>query len=820
MPERKPMLPHAKSYTSVYDIFGAMSYSNVFHRSTNQEKKEHSVFHTICGDTAKQSLDYDSPVSKSTNYVTSEKYNSLIYDCSRKIIAASTSTIFYDLDDIAKRHSFHCLTEISISNANFMKVMRMPTNPNGFGAKSTAIVQECATQIHPKLVPRDSIEINSKKVKKKLSKDAVLSSEIFLRDDDYLHDFQKNYNYSDIPDRQQKFWSYAKYRTEYTKPIPEEKKSKKKDKGKRTEDPCPCQLFSYACPCTDKKSLTELAKKSKSQTVADQVTSTMKVLVEERDTKACKSKKHREPVKEDKPTNTSIVEMVEVIVPKNEPVMTIAKQDVPILTDQNNVNKTNKNKSKSRKKSRRILCPNCKEKVDVVISISTTEEEESLKCEHSSIYRSKEMPSTAAYAYRASPNSLRSKGMEDGDLCLHEPRCELLPVCQILPTDNNYYNVNHKCMKKHSVPKSTPRIIRITKACRHHPPCTVVPSCQRANVLKNNCEFIPPCLHRPRCVNLPLCVPFSKNLHYDEGSSKVIDDIDTSDCPHIPRCKYVPVCQHESVTNNMDHQINMVSRVQNACEFLTDYNTPAFLVNPKSTCVANSFSPCKLSSNPCYATDPHNICRSNKSCQFDSSHCKCNESKEGPSNETVIFIRDVGCQFRNKNYSPKDSVLQSKASSNSFDFVDVKMGNYYTNVHTLRYEDKYTSPLSGEEASFSTGSITSIDLDSECPSHGRRANNRCSPRTRPTTGFIPKSAYVAAYSSLTDPMTPKYHNINKSDIKERRDSRSAFPIKSRRSFLKGKYRKMFSVKRRRKSKISSHVLNHGLKGPLYEQHII
>lgn len=815
MPESKSKKLHAKSYTSVYDIFAGMSYEFA-NMNPNKSARERPVFH---GDSPNQSLEYDYPLSKSTNYVTSERYNRLNYNMnsSCKTIVPSTSTIFYDLDDIAKRHSFHCLTEISISTANFMKVVKMPTTTTGFRTKS--IVQECATQIHPKLFPRDSIEINARKVKKKYSNEA-LSSEIFLRDDDYIQDYHKRYNeyYKDMTDRQQKFWSYAKYRTEYTKPIPEEKKSKRKDKGKRTEDPCPCQLFSYACPCTDKKSLTELARNSKSLTVADQVTSTTKVILvdDKKDKKSSKLKKHKgEPVKEDKPTNTSVVEMVEVIVPKNEPPTEVVNQhDVPILVD----HKNNKQK-KSRKRSRRILCPNCKEKVDVVLSISTTEDEDLLKCEHSSIYRSKEIPSTAAYAYRATPNNHRSKTMEDNDLCLHDPRCEMLPVCQILPSDN-YYNVNQKCVKKHSVPKSTPRIIRITKACRHHPPCTVVPSCQRANVLKNNCEYIPPCLHRPRCVNLPLCVPFSKSLHYEEASSKLVDDMENSDCPHIPRCKYIPVCQHDSFTNTMEHhQINMVSRVQNGCEFLNDYSPQAYLLNPKTTCLANTYSPCQLASTPCY-TDQH-VFRSNKSCQFDSSHFKCpNESKEDPSNETVIFIRDVGCQFRSKSYSPKNSVLQSKISSNSFDFVDVKMGNYYANVHTLRYEDKFTSPLSGEEHSFSTASITSLELDSECPSHGRRAN-RCSPKNRPATGFIPKSAYVTAYSTRTEcgSVVPAYIKT-KSDIpeiRELRDCRSAYPVKSRRSFLKGRYRKIFSVKRRRKSRISTHVLRTCSKKIVCEQ---
>ncbi|XP_049706449.2 uncharacterized protein LOC126056719 [Helicoverpa armigera] len=805
---------HTKSYASVYDILGALSYGNLIRNmGLNKRVRDHSVYLAACGESLKRSADGDYPVSKSTNYVTSEKYNYLNNENSGKTVVPSTSTIFYDLDDIAKRHSFHCLTEFSVSNPNFMKVMKMSQPCNLFGEKSN-IVQECATQIHPKLFPRDSIELNSKKVKKKFSK---LSSEIFLRDDDYLRDYQKlNHYYKDTYDKQQKFWSYAKYRTEYTKPIPEEKKCKKKEHGKRTEDPCPCQLFSYACPCTDKKSLTESVKNSKSLTGVDQVTSTFKIVPEENEKKKEKifnklRKLKQDTNKEDKPTNTSTVEMIEVLVPnkKNDPSIQIAnKKDVPVLSEKNNNGKNLKNKSKGRRKSRRVLCPNCKEKVDVVISISTTEEEESLKYEHSSMFRSKEIPSTTAYAYRASPNGERSKTMDDGDLCLHDPRCELLPVCQILPTDN-FCNANQKCVNKHCVPKPTPRIIRITKACRHHPPCTVVPSCQRANVLKNNCEYIPPCLHRPRCVNLPLCVPFSKSLHYEE-INKVIDERDNADCPHIPKCKYIPMCQHDSLSNTMDQQVNMVSRVPNGCEFLNDYR-PTFLLNPKSTCVANTFSPCELSPSPCYMDQFR--CRPDKSCQFDSTQCKCtNEVKENPSEETVIFIRDVGCQFRNKNYSPKESMIHSKVSSNSFDFVDVKIGNldnYYTNVHTLRYEDKFTNPRSGGEHSFSTVSITSLELDSECPSHGRRASQNPG-RHRTATGFVPKSAYVTAFSTHTEPSSDKYEYKNM----------EAFPVKSRRSFLKGRYRKMFNVKRRRKSRLSNPLLISCSKKSVYEPNIL
>ncbi|XP_075978943.1 uncharacterized protein LOC142978393 isoform X1 [Anticarsia gemmatalis] len=742
---KKNKTPHSKSYPSVLDIFRPTSVCVLCDSHT----KVQQVFHANCRDAGIKSKVYNSH-SKYMKFITSD-FDYLQRKVSSKTLIPSTSTIFYDLDDIAKRHSFHCMTDFGQSNTNLLKVMRMNVKNNAF-AKSNATVQECATQLPRKLVPRDSIEINSRKVKKKASKD--LSSEIFLRDDDYLHDYDRHYysnNLRDICQKPQKFWSYAKYRTEYTKP--EDKKLKKKEKADEKGDVKPNNNN--------------------------------------------KSKKHKRDSmeREDKPTNTSVAQLIEVMVPRNEGQEMVNQQEAA-LADSNNGNKTNKRgfKYRAHQKARKVLCPNCREKVNVVISLSTTEEEDSLKRENSMLNNSDEIPSTVTYNYSSSPTGHRSK-TNDEDLCLHDPPCEMLPICQILPTDN-YYTVNQKCMKKNSIPKSTPRVIRITKACRHHPPCTVVPSCQRANVLKNNCEYIPPCLHHPRCVNLPLCVPFSKSLHYEDSPTKLYDERDNSDCPHVPKCKYIPVCQHDSFTNLDPHQINMVSQVPNTCEVFNNYNP--YLVNPNKNCVRNSCSPCQLSTIPCHT------CQSNKSCQYSSLHSSPDSNlntitQEKTSSDDIIFIRDVGCQFRSKSYSPRNSMLQSIASSNSFDLVDVRqMSNYYTNVHTLRYEDKCTNPITSIEKSFSMVSMTTID--SVCPSHGRRSP--FSRKIQPTTGFQPQSAYVAAFSTGTNCNRTRYVEISKSDIEDFRDRHHTFPVRSRRNFLKCKYKNMYLVKRRRKPRLS------------------
>lgn len=807
---REKVLPHAKSYTSIYDLFGSTPFSNIFYKNKQHNNKDPSGFQTTCGDNEKTKLDSNSNEVNPAQYVTSEQYHLLNKEHSFRSVAHSTSTIFYDLDDIAKRHSFHSFNEISSSNVNLLKIMRIPMNTNGFNGKSTAIVQECATQIQPKLIPKDSIEVNSKKVKKGFPHECFLSSEIYLRDDVYYDDTKKFYNERDVTDRHQKFWSFAKYRTEYTNPIPGEKKHKKRDSGKRTEDPCPCQLFSYACPCTDKKSLTELAKNSKSLTVADQITSTSKFGAdEEKEIKNNhKSKKSKNTPREDKLLNTDYVELIEkyeLIPTKNEPIVNVAnKHDMPTITDvTENESISNKSKAKSVKKHRKIKCPKCRENVEVLLS--TTDEEESMKYVNSSLYRFKD---TSSKHKSSKCHKNRNKSVIANDNCDHEPRCELVPVCQILPTDNIY--MTHKCLRKQSNQKTSPKIIRITKACRHHPPCTVVPSCQRANVLKNNCEFIPPCLHRPRCVNLPLCVPL-KNLHYEEPA-KTVDDTEAVECPHIPKCKYYPECQYEAlgIGNNAENNVNIVSQMQNAFEYLGELQQPPFTLTSKMACAQNISSP-----SPVVSPTSCNCCKSNKSCQYNCPDCKCNSvsnAKNTLSNEAVIFIRDVGCQFRNKRCSPNGS-YQSKFSSASCDFVDVKMGNYYSNGHTLRYEDKYTSPMVDEDISEMSVSIISLEIDSQCPTHGGRASRKRSERT---TGFIPKpntSPYVA-YTTQRSPVLPPQMQSGDNEFNDARLQGQgyvygAYSVKSRRSFMKNKYKKMFSVKRRRKSRAShSQMSNH------------
>ncbi|CAG9793966.1 unnamed protein product [Diatraea saccharalis] len=793
--------PRAKSYTSIYDLFGSTPFSNIRYKNSKRANKYTSVFHA-CRDSTKKNINPD----YSTPYVTSEQYQDINRDNSIDYLVRSTSTVFYDLDDIAKRHSFHGLDGINSSNINLLKVMTIPLRSKGFTANSDAIVQECATQIKPKLMPRDSVDINSKKARQ-FPGEPFLSSEIFLRDDIYS-DNKRSYYEREGADRQQKFWSFAKYRTEYTKPIPEEKKHKKKDRGKRTEDPCPCQLFSYACPCTDKKSLTELAK-NKSITI-DQITSTEKILKEEK--KEIKNKVSKNCyTKENKQTDYSVItEKYEVVPVKNEAVLTVEEErNISKLTEGgNNDSTSHKNKTKSIKKRKKITCPNCKENVDVVIS--TTEEEESVKYVNSSMYCFKE-PSTqqSKNSCCSKQKSNQHKSYVSQDNCNHDPRCELIPICQILPSENVY--LNHKHTRKQPNPKQA-KVIRITKACRHHPPCTVVPSCQRANVLKNNCEYIPPCLHRPRCVNLPLCVPESKTFRYEEPP-KIINETESTECPHIPKCKYYPECQYEYVMSNLDNQVAVSPHVQDNCKFHNNYPQQPFAVSPKITGTINASVFTQMASRTVCC------CEYSKSCQFDSKDSKCDltcYTKDSSSSEAIVFIRDVGCQFKTKKNSPIE-LAQSKISNASFDMVDERMGNCYNNIHTLRYEDKCTSPAEEEDVSEISISVTTFD--SHCPTHGGISSKY---KNEKRSGFNPQlniSPYVA-YATHTSPMVSSiYANENKELCDERASEQvyrnSTVSVKSRRN-LKGKCKRIFSVKKRRKSKASTHrFVGYPIHKPVY-----
>ncbi|XP_045766734.1 uncharacterized protein LOC123868308 [Maniola jurtina] len=296
-----------------------------------------------------------------TSYITSEIYHALNQNSSDIHIIRSTSTLFYDLDLIAKRHSYHFVPQYPISERKIAKRNSEKSHKNIiFAAKSETIIQECATQIKSTPKRLDSLEIISKKMKKRSRNDNnnMLSSEIFLRDNDYTKSISDSI-VNNENNHAQKFWSSAKYQKQYTNPIPAKKKSKMKDQGKRTEDPCPCQLFSYACPCTD-KSLTELAK-NRSLTVADQITSTPNFLPQEdNNNKYNQMKKSKCSANyEDEPTHRNVTEF-----PKKYEMTAVYQEPV---TNNNDIPKLIEDKGQNRNKG---LKNGKKWKVDLIRNLN------------------------------------------------------------------------------------------------------------------------------------------------------------------------------------------------------------------------------------------------------------------------------------------------------------------------------------------------------------------------------------------------------------------------------------------------------------------
>ncbi|XP_073947004.1 uncharacterized protein [Choristoneura fumiferana] len=810
-----------KVYTSMYDIFGPDPYNNPFYVET---KKSDNVSELpLCGrkalSTKSRSSKSESPRKPPEKLITSEMLNSLMKYSSKSSVLHSSSTSFYDLDSVVKKHSFRCLSEICVSNANILKSLNVNVSPkNGFDGKSDCIVQDCATDVRPAFIRRVSKEIDHKSNRKNMTPDCLLSCDMCLREDDcdVVH-HQKSticYDVNDPNGKGSKFWSYSKYRSENSSVSKKKKDKRRKDKkvdkcSKHAGNPCPCHLFSYGCPCKDKSSLTELPKSSKSLTVAEQNTSTPNIM-ETICGNVFATKRHSMHM-EDKLTGLSgdgLVEKHDKEVSQNDSAFKVTDTKDVTQIDTTPCESKQSKKTKRSKKMRLIKCPKCKEKVEINLEMST-EDEDSLKCQ-STIYSPQESPKTSVLAPAHSVISDIQEMENETNACNHEPKCDMVHICQIVPTENI------ECLKKQcNQPRSTPRIIKITKACRHHPPCTVVPSCQRANVLKNNCEYVPPCLHHPRCVNLPLCVPFTKSLHYDETTNNYVDLEENTDGFHVPRYKYMSLCQHDSLENTA------IPHMQHAFELRRTQQQQPYFQN--QTCMSNTFSPYQIP-HPC------NCCKSNKSCQHgeqDTANCKCfeNEVRERPSN-AVVFIRDVGCQFRDKTYALDDSVLQPRlrytCSSNSFHLPMMRMGNYYTKVHTVRCEDKYTTPKSGEDYSrISIDSITSMEIDANCPSHGFQATQKAWP-----FGFDPesnKSTYVAAYMTHADPTRPPQEAEKASEKSSNKfssrysDDGNVLPVKPGR--YKGKCRKTFCVKQRRKSK-TNHLANCCSRKTVYQMHAV
>ncbi|KAI5637119.1 hypothetical protein NE865_10169 [Phthorimaea operculella] len=818
----------AKSDSSIISKISTRNVGDLTKDCCDRPPPELTVFYVNHKETKKkhepaESKRNNTKPENETEYITKEKYEYLNRDLSSTSIVKSTSTIFYDLDEIAKKQSLTYFVE-PLLDEEIGKSKEKLANQR-FG-QPCAIVQECETYKGPILIPRDSAEIIAKKGKRKGQNNVYPSKNDNIKECKNSKDSKRCFN-RELTD-QQKFWSYAKYRTDYPT-IPEEIKPRRKDRGKRgTTDPCPCQLFSYACPCEDSnnKSLTGLL---------NQIHSTENHQTSTADIPSVEKQRIINQVKECKLTNTSFVGA------NKETILLHSKTDKQFKNT--NENMSVGNTQMTFKKTRKITCPRCKEAIEVISSTEDIYQKQTfspnpptyqkvnvqrspmtIRYEKPSVTKtlpkpefrkqscspnvpvkesrkqsySPNVPEKESQKQSYSPNvpekispTDESKN-DDDEYCTHDPPCEMIPVCQVLPPEHSA-----KKYAKSLPPRTGPRIIRITKACRHHPPCTVVPSCQRAYVLKNNCEFVPPCMHRPRCVNLPLCVPISKQFNLDSLTTK---QEETSNEPqrstNAQRGMNNGSPQDLLNSNEVNRQCCDVLQVQNTCEHGTRYvqqilQTPHNPTSPNTICAQY------------HLTAP----------TFNVKHSKsvgCQYVVRESESDAVVFIRDVGCQFRNKRCCPKDSLARLLTPSVSFELMNVNMGNYYTGFHTLRYEDKCTSPASDMSLYESSSDSDSSRELSPCASPRLRQDF---PRCTRVTGFLPRlPTYVAAFSTCqVTNSCPRKQSI---DLKEKTQAKDIplhemNPIKSKKSIFHrtlSKYKQ--SVKSHRRCKHSCPVNTH------------
>ncbi|XP_041986535.1 uncharacterized protein LOC121738505 [Aricia agestis] len=467
--------------------------------------------------------------------------------------------------------------------------------------------------------------------KKRCASNHKSFSDIFLTDNPNMND-RREQKRSTIP-----MDSLRNKYHEECKSSSIETKHKNQYPGKTTDDPCHCQLFSYECPCENEKSLTQLASIGKS----------LKAKIDNNVSKIRNNDEDKSPVRKTYNTENAL---------SGKKIMKVA-----------NFLNSNKPTAKSlRYNNTKITCPHCKE---IIIIEDITEDQASNPKETAEVFEI-ELPNYSKTKL-AFPNEAS---------CTHNPPCELIRACQVFSSDFEFYNLKEKSL---AGSKNNKRSIRVTKACRHHPPCTVVPSCQKIHVLKNKCEYIPPCLHRPRCINTPLCIPISKAHEYMLINEENYEDNSMEFKPMTRR-------NYGDITYNRVNQDNM--NLQNAYEYLSEYS-PRLAKHPKMDCISSTVLPVKIP-----LAKPYYNCKIAKSCQFDYKK-QINSDKENgkeiTDSDEIIYIRDVGCQFRN-------------TTSNANNTSDRKN----------KAETNPTGYFNSSRESSGTATSSSYDINGNCPSHG------------------------------------------------------------------------------------------------------
>lgn len=602
---------HAKSFTNIFDMFRYYPYEITAGKRKRKRLDSSRCCYTCSNRNCCQQ-----------EFVVSDKLNISNNSSHIYSVFPSTSTIFYDLDDLANRHSFHCITDLSPPRKKYVEGFNQPAHYS----KKNPNFKNCST--HLQYISHDSSanrnDIEAKRVKKKNK----AKSETKYMIQKFENEMKNRYNHN-FDKETKKPLCYTKYTVQYSK-----SKQNKPNNGysdvKRVEDscPCPCQLFSYVCPCTENKSHLTL---SKSKTFVDQITSTIR--------KGPKTER-KAPLSKDSSSEKS---------PKKE---NIVENEQPNIYTCENGESVNINHSEKQKRSRKynIKCPKCRQ----VFSVHSANSEQCPNGQSITYLSLKNDANVPMYSLKPDNDVVQANIRT----CTHDPQCEMVPACQILPTAQvALAQITRNNRTLHDRHHNKPRVIRVTKACRHHPPCTVVPSCQREFVMENHCDTVPPCMHKPRCMNLPICVPIPNQYNINDAQNN--NELYYTQPPYSP----------------------YIFPMQPRCE--VPYTLPEH----------NIFNQTK-----------DRRSSSKRSCVTDNKSCQCMHQENKPKNNTesgsdaVIYIRDVGCQFRNKSEYKKGAQNTARESTSSCDINKVKVHNYendringYTNPRLLNQTSTTTS---------------------------------------------------------------------------------------------------------------------------------
>lgn len=703
-----------KSYTSIYDSYKSPD------KYSNKLKSIENYLYQIGNLPFKTSDKYEKKGHKNKG---------------DKTLVDSASTIFYDLDTIAKRKSLNCISDITLTNKKVLNTKYHKHSPKA-DLKTNYKVYPARTHSIGSVSNNDKpIPVYTHEIRKLFPHDSEISSNFNTKNCDRKTKHKKDRNTND-----QK-WKHIKYHVGSCSPVIDKRRKKNKDHACGSKKHAHQEYF-YC----NKRSIENLNNSMK--TAKDQI-SDVSILAQQHKIAKLKVLKHDSAESPPEKGGGTITEK-------------------STTEDSFNSKYLTKNIMRRIKKHCQITCPNCNKQV----LVATADEDKTIDSKNTSgRYNSIELSKTLNYRYV--PYNVSDKNNNAG--CGHEPQCDMIPMCQMLHSVQS--PITSKGARNSGL--RSPRVLRVTKACRHHPPCTMVPSCQRLKVLKNNCQYFPECPHRPRCMNLPLCAPISKATL--EQFTVSVNDTDNGES-QIGQFKYIPV-NEQSTGSTLVYQ---------PCDFA--YPTaPTFFVQPKMS--PKSFSPYE-SLKPTTAPCP----KLNQSCQYDcvtSNDNTQNDFKEDNS-EGVIYIRDVGCQFRNKYRKDKNKCYNSRDSKSSTtgDNESSQMTN-----DSLQSDEKVAC-LSPEVEVGSTD-LSSIDETSHTTSNGQ--NNDLNHRREIPSGFIPQAttAQFIAYSTRTEPILANC-------LLEERNTDGPFcetyaspaRVMSRRSFLKQKYKKMFCVRRRRRSKIN------------------